>query len=129
MSTRRTAALAAFGVVTGLGFVAPSHAQVPECQVLGSWAGWGTNGTGMFDVSQGQACTIGVTTFGRIEKTRVARIAAEHGKVTQLNSSSFEYRPSPGFTGADTFVLEGTGHDPSEPPGQASAVTMTVNVR
>src|SRR6201989_1188882 len=128
MSTRRTATLAAFGVVASLAFVVPSQAQVPECHVLGSWSGWGTNGTGMFDVNQGQACTIGVTTFGRIEKTRVAK-QPEHGKVTQLNSSSFEYRPSPGFTGADTFVLEGTGHDPSEPPGQASAVTMTVNVR
>ena len=128
MSTRRIAALAAFGVAASLAFITPSRAQVPECLVIGNWSGWGTNGAGTFDVSSGQACTIGVTTFGRIEKTRVAR-QPEHGKVTQLNASSFEYRPSPGFSGADTFVLEGTGHDPNEPPGQASAVTMTVNVR
>lgn len=128
MSTCRIATLAMLGVATSLAFITPSRAQVPQCQVLGNWAGWGTNGDGTFDVRSGQACSIGVTTFGRIEKTRVAK-QPEHGKVVQIDASSFEYRAAPGYSGTDSFVLEGTGHDPGEPPGQTSAVTMTVNVR
>lgn len=128
MHPYRTVTLAAIGVAASLAFFTSSHAQVPQCQTRGNWAGWGQNGTATFDVGPGQACTIGVTTFGHIEKTKVAR-QAEHGKVTQINMATFEYKANPGYTGTDSFVLEGTGHDPSEPPGQASAVTMTVNVR
>ena len=128
MSTWRTATVAGLGVAVSLAFVTPSSAQVPQCNVIGNWAGWGTNGNGTFDVRPGGACSIGVTTFGRIEKTRVAK-QPEHGQVVQISASSFEYRPAPGYSGTDSFVLEGTGHDPNEPPGQTSAVTMTVNVR
>jgi hypothetical protein len=128
MQSYRTVTLAAIGVAASLAFIAPSRAQAPQCQVIGNWAGWGTNGAGTFDLNPGQACTIGVNTFGTIQKTRIAR-EPQHGKVTQIDAANFEYRASPGFTGTDSFVIEGTGHDPSEPPGLTSAVTMTVNVR
>jgi hypothetical protein len=127
MHLRRTVSLAAIAVAANLASFTPSHAQVPECLVRGNWAGWGQNGAGAFDVSPGQACTIGLSTYGRIAQTRVAK-QPEHGKVRQMSLSSFEYTPEPGFAGADSFVLEGTGHDPGA-PNEASSVTMTVNVR
>jgi hypothetical protein len=117
----------AFGIVVSLASFTPSHAQVQQCLVRGNWAGWGQNGAGTFDVSPGQACTIGLNTYGTIQKTKVAR-EPQHGRVRQIDLSNFEYMPNPGFTGTDTFVLEGTGHDPGA-PNEASAVTMTVNVR
>ena len=123
----RTVTLATIGVAASLAIIAPSRAQSPQCQVIGNWAGWGTNGAGTFDVNPGGACTIGVNTFGTIQKTRIAR-EPQHGKVMQIDASSFEYRAAPGFSGTDSFVLEGTGHDPGA-PNEASAVTMTVNVR
>ena len=123
----RTTSLAAIGIVVSLASFTPSHAQMSECLVRGNWAGWGQNGAGTFDVSPGQGCTIGLNTYGTIRTTRVAR-QPEHGKVRQLNLSSFEYLPEPGFAGTDSFVLEGLGHDPGA-PNEASAVTMTVNVR
>ena len=122
-----TMSLAAIGVVASLASFTLSHAQVSQCQTRGNWAGWGQNGEAAFDVGPGQACTIGVNTYGRIENTKVARQPA-HGKVRQIDLSNFEYRADPGFTGTDSFVLEGTGHDPGG-PNEASAVTMTVNVR
>jgi hypothetical protein len=100
---------------------------VPECLVRGNWAGWGQNGAGTFDVGPGQGCTIGLNTYGRIAQTRVAK-QPEHGKVRQIDLSNFEYMPAPGFAGTDSFVIEGLGHDPGA-PNEASAVTMTVNVR
>jgi hypothetical protein len=123
----RTVSLAAIGVVVSLASFTPSHAQVAQCQTRGNWAGWGQNGAAAFDVGPGQACTIGVNTYGTIQKTRVAR-PPEHGKVRQIDVSNFEYTANPGFTGTDSFVLEGTGHDPGA-PNESSAVTMTVNVR
>jgi hypothetical protein len=101
---------------------------VPECHILGNWSGWGKNGAGTFDVRSGQSCTIGATTFGHFEGSKIA-MAPQHGKVTQLNVSSWQYTAEPGYAGADSFVLEGTGHDPSQAPGQVSQVTMTVNVK
>ena len=102
---------------------------MPECRILGNWSGWGQNGTGTFDVGPGgRSCTIGATTFGHFEGSRVAK-KPQHGTVKQLSLSSWQYTAKPGFTGSDSFVLEGTGHDPSQPTGQRSLVTMNVNVR
>ena len=127
MHPYRTVSLAAIGVAATLASFTPSRAQVPECLIRGNWAGWGQNGAGVFEVRPGQGCTIGLNTYGRIQNTRVAK-QPEHGKVRQLDLSSFEYMPEPGFAGTDSFVLEGLGHDPGA-PNEASAVTMTVNVR
>jgi len=123
----RIVSLAAIGIAASLVSLTLSQAQVAQCNTRGNWAGWGENGAATFDLGAGQACSIGVNTYGHIEKTRVAR-QAQHGKVTQIDLSNFEYRPDPGFTGTDSFVLEGTGHDPGG-PAEASTVTMTVNVR
>ncbi len=121
--------IVAVGATAALVFYAPAHAQgVPECRVLGNWAGWGQNGTGTFEVNPGGSCTIGATTFGHFEGSRVAK-KPQHGTVKQLSLSSWQYTAKPGFSGSDSFVLEGTGHDPSQPPGQRSQVTMNVNVR
>jgi len=124
----KTFALVAVGAAAGLVFFAPARAQVSECRVLGNWAGWGQDGTGTFEVSPGGSCTIGASTFGKFEGSKVAK-QPQHGKVTQLSVSSWQYTAKPGFTGTDTFVLEGTGHDPSQRAGQRSRVTMNVNVK
>jgi hypothetical protein len=127
MRNSKTLTLVAIGATAALVFLAPARAQVSECRILGNWAGWGQNGTGTFDVNPGGSCTIGATTFGHFEGSRVAK-KPQHGTVKQLSVSSWQYTAKPGFTGTDSFVLEGTGHDPSQPPGQRSLVTMNVNV-
>jgi hypothetical protein len=110
-------------------FVASAHAQgVPECRVLGNWAGWGQNGAGTFEVGPGGSCTIAASTFGKFVGSRVAK-EADHGTVKQLSVSSWQYTAAPGFTGTDSFVLEGVGQDPAQPSAQRSLVTMTVNVK
>ena len=122
-------AIVAIGATAALAFYAPTHAQgVPECHILGNWSGWGRDGTGTFDVGPGGSCTIGASTFGKFEGSKVAK-KPEHGSVKQLSVSRWQYTAAPGFTGSDSFVLEGIGHDPSQRPGQRSQVTMNVNVR
>jgi hypothetical protein len=128
MRNLKTLTLVAIGATAALVFLAPARAQVSECRVLGNWAGWGQNGTGTFDVTPGGSCTIGATTFGHFEGSKVAK-KPQHGTVKQLSLSSWQYTAKPGFTGTDSFVLEGTGHDPSQPAGQRSLVTMNVNVK
>jgi hypothetical protein len=124
----KTLAFLAVGAATGIVLYAPAHAQVPECLVRGNWAGWGQNGTGTFEVGSGQSCTIASSTFGKFEGSKVAK-QPEHGTVKQLSVSSWQYTPKPGFTGSDSFVLEGIGNDPGQPAGQRSLVTMNVNVK
>jgi hypothetical protein len=124
----KTLAFIAVAASAGLVSFVPARAQVSECLVRGNWAGWGQDGSGAFEVGPGQSCTIGASTFGKFEGSKVAK-QPEHGTVKQLSVSSWQYTPSPGFTGSDSFVLEGTGHDPSQPAGQRSRVTMNVNVR
>ncbi len=128
MRNFKTLAFVAVGAAAGLVFFAPARAQVSECHVIGNWAGWGQNGMGTFDIGSGQSCTIGASTFGHFEGSAVAK-QPEHGTVKQLNVSSWQYTPAPGYTGSNSFVLEGVGHDPSQAPGQHSLVTMNVNVR
>jgi len=128
MRNFKTLTIVAIGATAALVFLAPARAQVSECHVLGNWAGWGQNGTGTFEVNPGGSCTIGASTFGHFEGSRVAK-KPQHGTVNQLSLSSWQYTAKPGFTGSDSFVLEGTGHDPSQPAGQRSLVTMNVNVR
>ena len=128
MNIFKTFAIVAAVAAAGLVFHAPARAQVQACQIIGNWAGWGQNGTGTFNVDRGESCMIGASTFGKFEGSKVAR-QPEHGTVKQLSVSSWQYTPQPGFTGSDSFVLEGIGNDPGQPAGQRSLVTMNVNVR
>jgi len=115
-------------IVAAASLAVSGAARADMCQINGNWAGWGQHGTGSFDISSGQSCLIGVSTFGYLQDTKILK-RPQHGTVKQLSLSSFEYKAKPGYTGTDTFVLSGTGHDPSAPAGQRSDVTLNVNVR
>jgi len=122
--------LIAVGLATGGAFIAEASAQegASACQVIGNWSGWGQNGSGTFDIASGRTCTISPSTFGKFEGSKIAK-QPEHGTVKQLSLSSWQYTAKSGYTGADTFTIEGTGHDPAQPAGQVSQVTLNVNVR
>ena len=124
----RTITSIAIGVAGGLALFAPARAQESQCQIIGTWAGWGQNATGSFDIGSGQSCTIGATTLGHFEGSKVAK-RPRHGTVKQLSLSNWQYTSKARYKGTDSFVLSGTGHEPWQPPGQHSSVTLNVNVR
>jgi len=130
MHTASTLTLIAVGLATSAAFIAPASAQegAATCQIIGNWAGWGQNGTGTFDIASGRTCTIAPSTFGKFEGSKIAK-RPEHGTVKQLGLSSWQYTAKAGYTGADTFVIEGSGRDPGQKAGQRSLVTLNVNVR
>jgi len=130
MRVIKTLTLVAVSAAASVALISTAPAQdTPSmCQVMGNWAGWGQNGTGSFDVGSGRSCLIGASTFGNFEGSKIAKKPA-HGTVKQLSVSSWQYTSKPGFTGADTFVIEGTGRNPSQAAGQRSQITMTANVR
>ena|SRR4051794_30821278 len=130
MRVLRTLSLVAAGTVASIAFLGAAYAQGSPsmCQVIGNWAGWGQNGSGSFDVSSGKACLISASTFGNFEGSKITK-RPQHGTVRQLSISSWQYTAKSGYTGADAFVIEGTGRDPSQQTGQRSQITLNVNVR
>jgi hypothetical protein len=130
MHTASTLTLIAIGLATSAAFSTPASAQdsASMCQIVGNWAGWGQNGNGSFDIASGRTCMIGASTFGHFEGSKIAK-RPEHGTVKQLSVSSWQYTAKAGYSGADTFIIEGSGHDPSQPAGQRSQITLNVNVR
>jgi hypothetical protein len=129
MRTVRTLALVAVGLAASVAFLGTASAEDPSmCQVIGNWAGWGQNGSGTFDIGSGKSCLISGSTFGHFEGSKIAK-KPQHGTVKQLSLSSWQYTAKSGFTGADSFVIEGSGHDPSQPAGQRSQITLNITVR
>jgi hypothetical protein len=121
--------LAAASLVASVVLLGAASAQdASSCRVLTSWAGWGQDGTATFDVGAGKTCLLGASTFGRFVSSKVAQRPA-HGTVRQLSVSSWKYTANPGFTGTDSFVIAGTGHDPSQREAKRSQITLSVNVR
>ena len=121
--------LVAASLLASVAFLGAAAAQdATSCRVLTSWAGWGQDGTATFDVGAGRTCLLGASTFGRFVSSKVAQ-QPQHGTVRQLSLSSWKYTPKPGFTGTDSFVISGTGHDPSQREAKHSQITLNVNVR
>jgi hypothetical protein len=111
-------AMAAISTLTAL-----SPARAEECQLLGNRSGWGQNTTGAFEIDSGKSCTIGVNTYGIINNTKISK-RPQHGKLTQVSLSNFEYVAEAGYQGQDSFVLEGSGQD----AGSAGTSVVTLNV-
>jgi hypothetical protein len=51
----------------------------------------------------------------------------EHGRLLQLNESTFEYTANAGYTGTDTFSVQATGKGPKA--SGTSIITMIATVR
>ena len=120
----RSSAIFALAAIGTLAALTPARAE--DCQLLGNRSGWGQNATGSFEIDSGKSCTIGVNTYGIINDTKIAR-RPQHGKLTQVSLSNFEYKAKPGYRGTDSFVLQGTGEDRAS--RGTSMVTLNVTVR
>lgn len=107
-------------------FARVGTAHAIECNVKVNRAVFGVSMNTGFDVKSGRTFTSGYTSGGMVQNAKVAQ-QPQHGNVSLLNNSSFEYQSQPGYTGSDAFVIEATGRD-TRGTG-TSVVTSSVNVR
>lgn len=113
------ATLAAIGTVAGF---APAQAQMRDCIVNGNPAAWGQNMTGYFSVASGSSCNAGIQIAGVFDSSTVLR-RPQHGTVTQVNISTFQYAAKAGYKGHDSFAIQAKGTGPT------SSGTSVVNLR
>ena len=97
-----------------------------ECPVAGILSTWGINSTGLFNVASGGACLFPLRIEGVIAGSSIVQ-QPEHGRLRQLNESSFEYTANAGYQGTDTFSVQATGKGPTA--SGTSVITLIATVR
>jgi hypothetical protein len=85
-----------------------SSAKADACQIIGSFAPFGQNMSGEFDVRSGGSCTSQLSMPGTMQNTKIVT-RAQHGTVRMVDLTTFEYKAKPGYTGSDNFTLAATG--------------------
>lgn len=118
-------ALAFIVAAPSLAFVSTAQA-VSECPVAGILSTWGINSAGVFNVASGGACLFPLRIEGVIASSSILH-KPEHGTLTQLNASTFEYTAKAGYVGTDTFSVQATGKGPTA--SGTSVITMTATVQ
>jgi Bacterial Ig domain len=112
--------LASAIAIASLASSAPAKAA--SCQIIGSFAPFGQNMSGEFNVRSGSSCRSTLSMPGTMQNTKVVT-PAQHGTVRMVSLTTFEYKAKPGFTGSDSFVLAATG------VGTLGTGTSTLNMK
>ena len=95
---------------------------VPDCRVTGNAAEFGIDMTAYFAVRSGETCNFPIRIPGQMNKSGVSR-KPSHGRLSQLNVTTFRYTAASRYKGNDTFAIYGEGKGPY---GSGRSV-MTVN--
>jgi hypothetical protein len=106
-----------------LGLMPASSWAASECRVIGSPSVLGVDMMGYFEIAAGATCRFPMRIPGQMDSSGIAR-KPSHGTLTKLNVTTFSYTAARGYSGADTFAIQGTGKGPY---GSGTS-TMTLNV-
>jgi hypothetical protein len=80
---------------------------------------------GIFNVVSGEACLFPLGIEGVIASSSIIQ-KPEHGTLSQLNESTFEYTASAGYIGTDTFSVQVTGKGPTASGTSITTLIATV---
>ncbi len=95
---------------------------ISECRVIGSPSAFGVDMTAYFTVRSGETCNFPMRIPGAMHSSGVSQKPA-HGKLRQVNVTTFRYTAASNYKGTDTFAIYGEGKGPY---GSGKSV-MTVN--
>ena len=79
--------------------------------------------TAYFEIAAGETGRFPIRIPGKMNSSGIAR-KPSHGTLTKVNVTTFNYTAVRGYSGADTFAIQGTG----EGPYGSGTPTMTLNV-
>jgi len=101
---RAILAIAALGLTT-----VPAFAT--DCRVTGRPSAFGVDMTAYVAIRSGETCKFPIRIPGMMKSSGVAQ-APGHGRVSQLNLTTFSYAAARGYRGSDTFAIYGVGEGP-----------------
>jgi len=117
--------LAILGAVL-LGLTPISSFAASECRVTGSPSVFGVDMTAYFTVAAGETCVFPIRIPGIMNNSGITR-KPSHGTLKKLNVTTFTYTAARGYSGADTFAIQGTGKGPDG--SGTSTVTVNATIR
>ena len=102
MRLSKVAALALIVGATGSISASPALAA-SDCPLLVELADWGENPTGDISVASGQSCQFPIRMRGTVTSSEIFQKPA-HGKLKELNATTYEYKAKARYKGSDTFA-------------------------
>jgi hypothetical protein len=97
------------------------------CVVEGNSAIMGANVTAAFDTRAGQGCMSDIRPQGTLTSSELSQ-RPQHGTVKMVDKDTWEYVPTSGFVGSDSFAITATGQSIDQKPG-TSVLSYRVNVK
>lgn len=101
---RSTLAMAALSLTSVSAFAT-------DCRVTGRPSAFGVDMTAYFALRSGESCKFPIRIPGMMKSSGVSQARA-HGRVSQLNVTTFTYTAARGYKGGDTFAIYGIGEGP-----------------
>ena len=89
----------------------PVPAFAADCRVTGRPSAFGVDMTAYVAVRSGETCKFPIRIPGMMTSSGVAQAPA-HGRLSQLNVTTFTYTAERGYKGADSFAIYGVGEGP-----------------
>ena len=89
----------------------PVSSFAADCRVTGRPSEFGVDMTAYFAVRSGETCKFPIRIPGMMKSSGVSQARA-HGRVSQLNVTTFTYTAARGYKGGDTFAIYGIGEGP-----------------
>ena len=111
--------------IAALGLMTPVPALATDCRVTGWPSAFGVNMTAYFAVRSGETCKFPIRIPGMMKSSGVAQAPA-HGRISQLNLTTFTYAAARGYKGADSFAIYGEGEGPYGSGRSVISVNATI---
>ena len=97
-----------------------------DCPTSVTVSDWGENSTGYFSVASGGSCLFPIKMAGEVSSSAISQKPA-HGKLKELNISTYEYTAKARYKISDTFTIKATGKGPTA--SGTSAITVQVAIQ
>jgi hypothetical protein len=83
-----------------------------DCSMSVTLGDWGEDSTSYIDLTSGGSCLFPIRVRGTVSDSDISQKPL-HGKLKQLNKSTFEYKVKAKYKGSDTFAIKATGQGPT----------------
>lgn len=117
-----------FGSSALLAIVLPTHAYAEDCHVDHYSFIFGQDTSTHMMVKAGKTCGSNLRVGGGGLTSLAIAQPPQNGHATTPTSMRWEYRPKPGYSGKDAFVVQGVGESMSSKRGAVHSGNVNINV-
>ena len=117
-----------FGSSASLAIVLSTYAHAENCHVDHYNFVFGQDTSTHMMVKSGKTCGSSIRVGGGGLTSLTIAQPPQSGQATTPSSVRWEYRPKPGYSGKDAFVVQGTGESMSSKRGIVHSGNVNINV-